>query len=193
MQSSSLYKEVTITTDETDDMLISKCLGKDRLSQHLLYKRYARKMLAVCNRYSKSMEDAEETLSEGFIRVFEKLDTYKGIGSFEGWMRRIMVNLAIEKFRKKNLVFVELNTNYLTHGTDLYRDTISGRIDAKELLSLIQRLPPTYQMVFNLFAFEGLKHKEIAERLGISEGTSKSNLSDARTWLKKEMERIGYN
>jgi len=180
--------ENTGLVEETEAELIAKCLTNSRLAQYTLYNRYAKKMLAVCSRYSKSLVDAEDTLSEGFARVFEKLDTYKGTGSFEGWMRKIMVNVAIEKFRKKGLKYTELkNNDYSPYRSS---DDISSNINAKELLSLIQKLPPSYQMVFNLYAFEGMKHKEIATLLGISEGTSKSNLSDARTWLKKGIEDL---
>jgi len=182
--------ENTCLVEETEAELIAKCLARNRLSQHKLYNRYARKMLTICSRYSKSLEDAEDTLSEGFARVFDKLDTFKGSGSFEGWMRRIMVNVAIEKFRKKNLKFTDLRNNEYAHASLASGEDIASDLNAKELLNLVQKLPPAYQMVFNLYAFEGLKHKEIAEVLGISEGTSKSNLSDARTWLKKGIENL---
>ena len=162
--------------EETEAELIAKCLAKNRLSQHKLYSRYARKMMTTCTRYSKSLEDADDTLSEGFARVFEKMHTYKGTGSFEGWMRRIMVNVAIEKFRKKNLKFTELKNNDYAQASLPSGVDITSDLNAKELLNLVQKLPPAYQMVFNLYAFEGLKHKEIADMLGISEGTSKSNL-----------------
>lgn len=177
--------------EEAHSELVKKCLKNDRSAQNKLYSLFARKMLAVCFRYSKSREDAEDILSEGFVRVFDKLDTYKGIGSLEGWIRRIMVHTAIEKFRKKNLQFAEFDAERLADTTrhDDNND-IHSTINAKELLNLVQKLPPAYQMVFNLYAFEGLKHKEIAELLGISEGTSKSNLSDARERLKKGIENL---
>ena len=191
VMSSNLEKnENTCAVAETESELIAKCLAHDRLAQHKLFNRYSRKMLTVCSRYSKNIEDAEDTLSEGFTRVFEKLDTYKGTGSFEGWIRKIMVHVAIEKFRKKNLAYTELKDKHFANNTDVTADEINSQINAKQLMALIQKLPPSYQMVFNLYVFEGMKHKEIADMLGISEGTSKSNLSDARTWLKKGIENL---
>lgn len=177
--------------EEAHSELVKKCLKNDRSAQNKMYSLFARKMLAVCFRYSKSREDAEDILSEGFVRVFDKLDTYKGIGSLEGWIRRIMVHTAIEKFRKKNLQFAEYDAERLADTTRSHdNNDIHSAINAKDLLNLVQKLPPAYQMVFNLYAFEGLKHKEIAEMLGISEGTSKSNLSDARERLKKGIENL---
>lgn len=177
---------------ETEAELITRCRANDRLSQYKLYQQYAGKMLTVCSRYSRSREDAEDTLSEGFARVFEKLGTYKGNGSFEGWMRRIMVNMAIEKFRKKHVQYTELKDHHIGH-PEVTEEEMRSKVSAGQLLALIQKLPPSYQMVFNLYVFEGLKHKEIATELGISEGTSKSNLSHARTWLKKGIEDLAGN
>lgn len=190
MNPSSINKEDIRILEATEADLIAKCIAQDRIAQYTLYNRFARKMLTVCQRYSKNREDAEDTLSEGFVRVFEKLGTYKGLGSFEGWIRRIMVNVAIEKFRKQSLQFTDVRNSEYVHASLASDEDIASNINAKELLALVQKLPPVYQMVFNLYAFEGLKHKEIAEMLGISEGTSKSNLSDARTWLKKGIEEM---
>lgn len=149
-------------------------------------------MMSVCLRYSKNREEAEDTLTEGFMRVFEKLNTFKSAGSLEGWIRRVIVNVAIEKYRRNrdqgvSLISVDSETTHIqiSGSTD-----IVGNLNAKELMNLIQKLPPVYQMVFNLYVFEGLSHKEIAEQLNISEGTSKSNLYDAREWLKKRVTSI---
>ena len=144
--------------------------------------------MAVCYRYSKSREEAEDTLQEGFMKVFENIKNFKREGSLEGWIRRIMVNTAIQKFRKNTKILpveyienVQVNLNHYQQ-----EDTLS-QLGAKELIHLIQKLPPKCQMVFNLYVFEGLKHREIAEQLGITEGTSKSNLSDARAILQKSV------
>lgn len=188
--SSGIDKSNNWLVKETEAELLRKCRANDRLSQHQLYQRYAGKMLTVCSRYSNCREDAEDILCEGFARVFEKLASYKASGSFEGWMRRIMVNIAIEKFRKKKPLYTELKDYHTAQGTIPADDNVSLQIDGRQLLGLIQQLPPSYQMVFNLYVFEGLKHKEIAEHLGISEGTSKSNLSHARAWLKKAIENL---
>jgi len=143
-------------------------------------------MLLVCLRYIKERGNAEDVLQEGFINVFEKLGQFKGEGSFEGWIRRIMVNKSIEFLRKSSPLhrFVDIEDK---DDQFISAEDIMSNIASKDLLRLIQDLPPAYRMVFNLYVFEGLKHKEIAEQLGISEGTSKSNLSDARAILKKKI------
>ncbi len=177
--------------DQQESELIKKCLDNDPAAQNKLYNLFAKKMMAVCYRYSKNLEDAEDTLNEGFMRVFEKLSSFKGSGSFEGWIRKVMVNVALEKFRKKNIQFSDVNLNDAAHAVQMDKqEDVLSQLNAKELLNLVQKLPPVYQMVFNLYVFEGLKHKEIADQLGISEGTSKSNLSDAREWLKKGIETL---
>ena len=149
-------------------------------------------MFSVCFRYSRNREEAEDILQEGFLKVFEKMHTFKREGSLEGWIRRIMVNTAIQKYReKKSSAGVVVNLEvYPENVTNPSPDDALSQIGAKELMQLIQKLTPAYQMVFNLYVFEGLKHREIAERLGISEGTSKSNLADARTILKREINKM---
>ena len=172
------------------DDIIKKCSAGDRKSQSLLYQRFAGKMYGVCLRYSKDATEAEDNLQEGFIRVFTKIDQFGFKGSFEGWMRRIMVNTSLEKFRKQNNLYpVEDITVY--EGKQLSEDLLA-QITANELLNLVQELPARYRMVFNLYAIEGFSHKEIGEMMGISEGTSKSNLSRARVILQKKVyEKFG--
>ncbi len=169
--------------------LIKGCVNNDRQAQNLLFHKYSRKMMSVSFRYSRNREDAEEVLNDGFKRVFEKINTFNATGSLEGWIRKVIVNVAIAKFNKGSKLYkhVDIETIQLV---DHSSDDILSELNAKELILQIQKLPPVYQMVFNLYVFEGLKHKEIAEQLGISEGTSKSNLSDARTWLKKRIEYL---
>lgn len=171
---------------ETEQQIIKGCAAGDRAFQTKLYDLYASKMMGVCLRYARNREEAEEILQEGFLRVFTYITTFKGSGSFEGWMRKIMVNAALFRYRNKSALqpVIRLNnTDYDAAGeTD-----INSAMNAKELLSLIQTLPAGYRMVFNLYVFEGYKHREIAEALGISEGTSKSNLSDARAYLQKAL------
>lgn len=166
------------------NQLIPLCIKGDRQSQGKLYALLAPKMFVTCQRYCRNREEAEETLQEGFVKMFENLQQFKFAGSFEGWVRRIMVNCALQKYRSKSQLHAVVNiddvkTEYT--GTE----NISSQLGAKELLQLVQLLPSAYRMVFNLYVFEGLKHREIAEMLGISEGTSKSNLSDARAILQK--------
>ncbi len=164
--------------------IIDGCLKGERQSQNYLYNLFASKMFLVCLRYAKNREEAKEILQEGFIKVFTSIGQYKFLGSFEGWMRKIMVNCALQKYKGKAKLYsvIDIEAAPLGH---LSCENVTSRLDTKEILQHIQKLPPAYRMVFNLYVFEGLKHREIAEQLGISEGTSKSNLSDARTILQK--------
>lgn len=152
----------------------------------MLYKQYTAKMLFVCFRYAKSREEAEDILQEGFITVFNKLSQFKGEGSFEGWIRRIMVNKAIEQYRKTSKIFPLVDIEDI-HDELVDVNDVQSNIAANELLEMIQSLPPMYKMVFNLYIFEDMNHKEIAEHLGIVEGTSKSNLFHARMLLRKKL------
>ena len=135
--------------------------------------------------YAKNKEEAEEILHDGFIRVFTYLKNYKADGSLEGWIRKIMVNAALFKYRNKSsklkAVFpLEFHSQNMSEEA-----SVIANLDAKELLQLVQNLSPAYRLVFNLYVMEGMKHREIATILGISEGTSKSNLADARSVLQK--------
>ncbi len=176
------------SSEENLEALIGKCIEGERTAQNEIYKIFAPKMLNVCMRYSKSREEAEDTLIESFLKVFENLHKFRNQGSLEGWIRRIMVNTAIEKFRRKGLLYASYSVDEMKE-VDFSTTDILGDMAVKELIQLVQDLPSGYRMVFNLYAFEGLKHKEIAERLGISEGTSKSNLFDARAILRREVEK----
>lgn len=154
----------------------------DRRMQEEMYRRLSPRMYAVCLRYASNAEEAEDILQEGFIKVFKKLDSYRGDGSFEGWVRRIFVNTAIEHFRRKK---------YLQPVTEKEENTIEGKyvsvldqLGEKDILELIKQLSPGYRTVFNMYVVEGFSHKEIGEMLGISEGTSKSQLSRAKVILQ---------
>ncbi|PIF05309.1 MAG: RNA polymerase subunit sigma-70 [Draconibacterium sp.] len=145
----------------------------------------APKMFGVCLRYAKDNADAEDNLQEGFIRVFSHIGKFRHEGSLEGWVRRIMVNVSYEKLRKEQLMYpVEDVQQFEKPGFD---DDIIGKITASELLELIKELPPRYKMVFNMYVLDGLNHKEISEKMGISVGTSKSNLARARIFLKQRL------
>lgn len=176
--------------DEKEDILIKKCIEWDRSAQNRLYELFAAKMFAVCLRYARNREEAEDILHEGFMKVFENIDKFRKEGSLEGWIRKIMYNTAIYKFRQRKEVenTISIDSNNLNLASYSSNETLS-QIGTKELIKMIQKLPPRYQMVFNLYVFEGLKHREIAEKLGVTEGTSKSNLSDARSILQREINK----
>ncbi|MEO6133520.1 MAG: sigma-70 family RNA polymerase sigma factor [Ginsengibacter sp.] len=166
--------------------LIHACVNGDRHSQSKLYEHFAPKMLGVCMRYSKCREEAEDILQDGFVQVFKSLHTFKFAGSFEGWVRRIMVYTAIANYRSKlNMHAVIKNVEDFSAIEVMDNSDVLSQLGKKELLKIVQALPPMYRMVFNLYVFEGLKHREIAKQLGVSEGTSKSNFHDAKVILKK--------
>ncbi len=170
-----------------DKDIIEGCLSGRRRDQELLYRRYSPRLYAVCLQYSGNREEARDVLQEGFIKIFENLSHFSHEGSFEGWMRRIIVNTALERYR---------NRYYLSRVDDIETlpepeaepdaDDFAG-LGAHDLLKMVMELPPKYRMVFNLYAIEGYSHKEVAEMLGITEGTSKSNLSRARGILQKKV------
>lgn len=167
------------------EQLIEGCANGKRQSQNQLYNLLMPKMFVVCLRYAKNREEAEEILQEGFVRVFEFIHQYKFNGSFEGWVRRIMVNCALQKFRSKKQLHAVVNIDTTVIEQIGNEADIISQLGTKELLRMVQQLSPAYRTVFNLYVMEGMKHREIAEQLGISEGTSKSNLSDARSILQK--------
>jgi len=167
--------------------IINGCLSGNRRDQELLYRRHAPKLYAVCLQYSGNDEEARDILQEGFIKIFENLANYKYEGSFEGWMRRIVVNTALEKYRSKhNLYRVDDIDQIPEPDAEPDNDDYSG-LEAVDLLGIIRELPTKYRMVFNLFALEGYSHREISSMMNISEGTSKSNLSRARVILQRRV------
>jgi len=165
--------------------LIQNCINGDRYSQNKLYEQYAPKMFAVCMRYSKNREEAEDILQDGFVQVFKSLHNFKFAGSFEGWIRKTMVYTAVANYRAKSKMHVVMNIAEMENIAIINNEDIIAKLGKKELLNMVQSLPPMYRMVFNLYVFEGLKHREIAKELGISEGTSKSNLFDAKVILQR--------
>jgi RNA polymerase sigma-70 factor, ECF subfamily len=172
-----------------DKEIVRKCLQGDAAAYEALYEQFAPKMLVVCNRYVRVRAEAEDLLQEGFIKIFEQLPNFRGDGSFEGWIRRIMVNNALDYYRHQTTVGIPTynleEINDYSHPVS--SEEILSQIASHDLLQMVQQLPPAYRMVFNLYVFEGLKHREIAEQLSISEGTSKSNLADARVILQKKV------
>lgn len=171
----------------TDNLghIIKGCVAGKNASREELYKLYSGKMWAVCLRYARDYDQAKDILQDGFVKVFEKISQFEGRGHFEGWLRRIMVNTALAEYRKQRYLSFEANSTI--PDSDESDDNIECDISVQELMKIIKELPPQYKIVFNLYAIEGYSHKEIAESLNISEGTSKSNLSRARDILKKKI------
>jgi len=162
--------------------LIKGSIDGDRRMQELLYKNYSPKMYGVCLRYAGNSNDAQDILQEGFVKVFKNLPRFRGDGSFEGWIRRIFVNTAIEHYRRKvNMYPVTENQENSVEDKDW---SALDRLALKDLLAMIQELSPGYRTVFNLYVIEGYTHRDIAEMLGISEGTSKSQLARAKAILQ---------
>ncbi len=154
--------------------------------QEILYHRFASKMYAVCLRYCKDAEDAQDLLQDGFVKIFKNLEKFRGEGSFEGWIRRIFVNTSIEHFRKSLKNFSVSDTQEV-----IVEDSSWNALDnlaEKDIIKMIQELSPGYRQVFNMYVIEGYSHKDIGEILGISEGTSKSQLARAKGILKKMVE-----
>ncbi|HEX2922371.1 MAG TPA: sigma-70 family RNA polymerase sigma factor [Bacteroidales bacterium] len=167
--------------------IIRGCLKGNRRDQELLYRRYASRLYAVCLQYSGNDEEARDILQEGFIKIFENLQTFKFEGSFEGWIRRITVNVALERFRAKNTLYRVDDIDAIPEPEcDPDNHDYAG-LEAADLLEIIRELPPKYRMVFNLYAIEGYSHKEIGQLVNISEGTSKSNLARARIILQRRV------
>ena len=170
------------------EILIKECRRGNRKSQEALYRRFASAMYGICLQYASGEEDAQDILQEGFIKVFAKLDQVKNPQAFPGWIRRIMINTALEKYRSQVVLHrVEEVRGEIPGESD---ERVFGELTGDELVALIQTLSPKYRMVFNLYAIEGYNHQEIGEMLGISVGTSKSNLSRARAILKARIKNI---
>jgi RNA polymerase sigma-70 factor (ECF subfamily) len=173
------------------EQLIERCINNDVVAQELLYRRYASKMFGVCLRYASNKMEAEDILQEGFIKVFANLKNYRGEGSFEGWIRKTMVNTAINHYRKNLRYFQNIDIESVDIHDTFDKNGLSS-LTEEELLKLVQELPQGYRMVFNLYVIEGYSHKEIAEQLNISENTSKSQLSRARGVLQAKVKKL-YN
>ncbi len=177
--------KLIINKSSTEESLISGCRKKHRQAQRDVYNWLAPKMLAICRRYIRDVNEAESVMITGFMKVLDKIEQYSGEGSFEGWVRRIMVNESLLYIRKNKGMYIEVDIEYAD--TEPNYELASENLEADDLLNLINGLPIGYRTVFNMFAIEGYSHKEIAESLAISENTSKSQLSRARKMLQKQI------
>lgn len=170
--------------------LIKKAAKGKRQAQHILYETYAPKMLSVCRYFIKDIQNAESVMLTGFFKAFKNLGTFQDKGSFEGWMRRIMVRESISFLRQQKTIEFSVEENDYFHGN---YDNISSNIEVAQIQQLIDNLPEGYRLVFVMYAIEGYKHHEIAGMLEISEGTSKSQLFKARQMLQKEIKKLNTN
>jgi len=179
-------KEIKENISEKE--LIKFCIADKRQYQEMLYRKYADKMYTICLTYSDRDDDAADVLQESFIKLFKNLHKFKFNGSFEGWLRRIVVNTALEHYRKR----VRIKENLTVYETYIEPsvDNILETINAKELVRLVNELPKKAAMILKLYAIEGFKHKEISEQLGITIGTSKSQLNRARFLLKESLNKL---
>jgi RNA polymerase sigma factor (sigma-70 family) len=171
-----------------DATLIIECVNGNARAQRLLFDKFARKMFSVCLRYAKNEEQAEDVLQDGFVKVFGKLKDFKSEGSLEGWIRRIMVNTALDQIRKNNKQLGDTNIDDVGYKIE-NNDFIVEKMMAEDLMKMVQAMPDGYKVVFNMFAIEGYSHGEIADTLGISENTSKSQYSRARAYLRERLEK----
>ncbi len=170
----------------TEKELVRLCKRKNASAQKLLYNTYHSSLLGICMRYGKSKDEAEDILQLGMIQIFKSIGSYSGKGSFEGWMKRIVLNIAIDNFRKNNKYYYHHDIDEI-NGESYFASDIPDNLEVKDLLHTVQQLPDGYRMVFNLFAIEGYSHKEISAKLGISENTSKTQLLRARKSLRKKL------
>jgi len=166
-----------------DIELIEGCRRQDRQAQKRLYDQYASKFYALCCRYVKDKMEAEDVLITAFTKILNRIDQYTGEGNFEGWMRKVVVNDALSYLRKNKNMYLETDISAADYEPDY--EKLENQLEAEDLLKMIESLPTGYRIVFNLYAIEGYSHKEIADQLGISENTSKSQLSRARAALQK--------
>ncbi len=177
-----------LVNGRTEKELIKACLLQDRLAQRDIFNMYAGKMMAVCLRYSRHRLEAEDILQDAFVKVFTHLSEFEYTGSFEGWIRRIIINTAIKNNQKKSVSHEEIGLENIKE--DSAGPEVFSALSEEEIIKLISSLPDGYRMVFNLYAVEGFSHKEIAELLNIEESTSRSQLVKARRVLQEKVHEL---
>jgi RNA polymerase sigma-70 factor (ECF subfamily) len=171
--------------------IVKGCISGKRTAQEQLFNLFSEEMFGVCLYYSKDYTEAEDTLHEGFMKVFQKISQFQGKGSLVGWIKRIMINTALEKYRNKTPLYAIGNAIHTEY--DIAPENVVDDLSVQDILEMVRELSPQYKMVFNLFAIDGYSHKEISEMLGISEGTSKSNLARARHILQEKVKKDFYS
>jgi RNA polymerase sigma factor (sigma-70 family) len=172
--------------DETT--LVNECLKGSPKAQKALFERFAPKMMGVCMRYLKEEEKAQDALQDGFVKIFSKLSDYKNEGVFEAWIRRVMVNTCLDQLRRDAKFKTDVSMDDVAYKME-YQDFIVERMMAEDLMKMVQKMPTGYRVVFNMFAIEGFSHQEIADHLGITESTSKSQYLRARAYLRERIEK----
>ena len=172
--------------DFTESELIAACVKKDPRAQRVVYERFYAKMLAVCTRYTGSKETAKDLVQDGFVVLFDKIGTYAGTGSFEGWVRRIMVNTSLSYLRKNDALRMSQQID-ITLGKSVTMGNILENISVQDIMRCVEQMPVGFRTIFNLYAVEGYPHQEIAKMLQINESTSRSQYSRARIWLQNRL------
>ena len=172
------------------EKIIEGCISGKRKAQKNLYDLYSDDLFSVCLYYSKNRDEAEDILHEGFMKVFKNISTFKHKSSLFSWMKKIVINTALERYRKQ--YYLTTVTDLSENIEDIEKESVINHLSSKDLIKLIQDLSPRYRMVFNMYAIEGYSHKEISKMLKISEGTSKSNLSRARAILQQKVRKYFY-
>jgi RNA polymerase sigma-70 factor (ECF subfamily) len=181
--------KITVSTDSKYlSYLIGLCREGYREHQEELYLMFYNYAMSICLRYSRDREEAVEIVNDGFVKLFSNLDRYKDNTSFKSWLRRILINASIDYYRRNEKHYHNVAISYAKH--EYITEDAINKISEKEIVGLIQELPPSYRVVFNLFVIEGFNHREISDKLGISIGTSKSNLAIARSKLKRELLKL---
>ena len=178
------------TASAMDDLtLVNECAKGNSKAQRALFDKFAPKMLAVCQRYLRNSQEAEDVLQDGFVKVFQKIVDFKMEGSLEGWIRRIVVNTALDTIRKNKKLLDDVQVEEVQYKVSFTDHQFDG-MDLAQLMKLIDEMPDGYRIVFNMFAIEGYSHKEIADTLGVTENTSKSQYSRARAFLRTQLELL---
>jgi RNA polymerase sigma-70 factor (ECF subfamily) len=188
-----LYKtKKSLQNDMMEDIdLVQACLKGNPRAQKALFEKFAAKMFAVCLRYMNNHDEAQDALQDGFVKIFSKLVDFKNEGVLEGWIRRIIVNTCLDAIRKNAKTKFDVSLDDVSYKLD-YTDNGMQELEVEELMKLIQSMPNGYRVVFNLYAIEGYSHKEIGEKLGINENTSKSQYLRARAFLRERLEKIEW-